>query len=339
MRCVVDELMHWVFIFMDWWWKIGMLLKVWWNLLNCWIMMKWCFDFKFSVTLSALLCSYTCKQHLGRVWTFERSKFGDFGWKRVGTCNIFDITDDHSLKRVASELQASGHCKLLELGRLSEPQASSHNSFCDLVAWASGWPLKRAVPSSAFLRFLFHAFGDQSRLSKMFLLTCLIFVYTLKPTRTSFESNWTWFCELNLTFGKCPRTPIFSKLVFSQENEIGLRFYTIYVITKNGFAWFHWEITCFTLKMEFFWKSGNVRRTLWFGRFHSNWPVKHTCMHNYTHIWLMCIHSWGNWVVIFSFGSIALVTLKLWNMIRTWLKIIIESDYLENPWWIVYMNK
>ena len=81
MGCVLDELMHWVFIFMDWWWKIGMLLKVLVKLVNCWIMMKWCFDFKFCVTLSALLCSYTCKQHLGRVWTFERSKFGILGEK------------------------------------------------------------------------------------------------------------------------------------------------------------------------------------------------------------------------------------------------------------------
>jgi len=157
MGCVVDELMHWVFIFMDWWWKIGILLKVlvklvelwnydemllllwdvllmnwcigysylwigdeklefcwrfWWNLLNCGIMMKWCFDFKFCVTLSALLCSYTCKQHLGRVWTFERSKFGILGEKGLEPITFLTVC--------LSELQASGHCKLLELGRLSE---------------------------------------------------------------------------------------------------------------------------------------------------------------------------------------------------------------------------
>jgi len=33
------------------------------------------------VTLSALLCSYTCKQLLGLVWVFERSKFGILGEK------------------------------------------------------------------------------------------------------------------------------------------------------------------------------------------------------------------------------------------------------------------
>ena len=47
----------------------------------------------------------------------------------------------------------------------------------------------------------------------------------------------------------------FSEIYFSQENEVGLRMYTDYVISKNGFDWFHWELTCFALKMEFFWKS------------------------------------------------------------------------------------
>jgi len=61
---------------------------------------------------------------------------------------------------------------------------------------------------------LFQALGDQSGLSKMFLLTCLISVYTLKPTGASYGLNWTWFCELNLTLEKCPRTPIFPKFVF-----------------------------------------------------------------------------------------------------------------------------
>jgi len=144
------------------------------------------------------------------------------------------------------------------------------------------------------------------------------------------------FCELNLTFEKCPITPIFPKLVFSQENEVGLRMYTDYVISKKGFDWFHWELTCFALKMEFCWKSGKVRRTLWFVWFRSKWPVKRTCMHNYTHMWLIRIHSWGNWVGYLVFGSIVLVALKLWNMRRTWLKIIIESDYLENLLWIVW---
>jgi len=141
---------------------------------------------------------------------------------------------------------------------------------------------------------------------------------------------------IELDFWKMSKNVDFSETCFSQENEVGLRMYTIYVITKNGFAWLHWEIICFTLKIEFFWKSGKVRRTLWFVKFHRNWPVKRTCVYTYTHMWLMYIHSWGNWVVFLSFGSIALITLKWWNMIRTWLKIIIESDYLENSLWIVW---
>jgi len=122
---------------------------------------------------------------LGRVWTFERSKLGILGEK--GLEPVTFLTEQMTVR--LSELQASDHCKLLELGRLSEPQASSHSNFCDLVARASGWSLKRAVPSSVFLRFSFRALVDQSGLSKMFFLTCLIFVHTLKPTGTSFEAN------------------------------------------------------------------------------------------------------------------------------------------------------
>jgi len=37
------------------------------------------------VTLSTLLCSYTRKQLLGRVWVFGRSKFGILGEKGLET--------------------------------------------------------------------------------------------------------------------------------------------------------------------------------------------------------------------------------------------------------------
>jgi len=43
MECVVDELMHWVFIIVDLVMWIGLLLKFWATLLDCWIMLKWCF--------------------------------------------------------------------------------------------------------------------------------------------------------------------------------------------------------------------------------------------------------------------------------------------------------
>jgi len=51
------------------------------TLLDCGIMLKRCFDFKFCVTLSAFLYTHTCKQPLERVWTFGRSKFGFLGEK------------------------------------------------------------------------------------------------------------------------------------------------------------------------------------------------------------------------------------------------------------------
>jgi len=40
-------------------------------------------------------------------------------------------------------------------------------------------------------------------------------------------------------FGKCPRTPIFPKLVFSQVDDVGLSMYAVYVVTKNGLDLFH----------------------------------------------------------------------------------------------------
>jgi len=33
------------------------------------------------------------------------------------------------------------------------------------------------------------------------------------------------------------------------------------MISKNGYDWFHRVVTCFVLKMEFFWKNDKERRT------------------------------------------------------------------------------
>ena len=98
-ECVVDELMHWVFIFMDWWWKIEMLLKVLVKLVGLLNYDEMLFCFKFCVTLSALLCSYTCKKLLGTSLGIWKIKIWDFGWKGVGTRNFFDRADEWSLKR------------------------------------------------------------------------------------------------------------------------------------------------------------------------------------------------------------------------------------------------
>jgi hypothetical protein len=56
----------------------------------------------------------------------------------------------------------------------------------------------------------------------------------------------------------------FSETHFSQGKRVGLRLYTDYMISKNGCDWFQWGLTCFALKMEFFWKSNKERQTLWF---------------------------------------------------------------------------
>jgi len=96
----------------------------------------------------------------------------------------------------------------------------------------------------------------------------------------------------------------FSETCFSQVNDVGLSMYAVYVVTKNGIDLFHWELNCFALKMDFIWKSGIMRRTLWFVRFQSNWSVKHSCTYTYIHMCLVCIHSWGNWVVLLCFGSL-----------------------------------
>jgi len=161
----------------------------------------------------------------------------------------------------------------------------------------------------------------------MFLLTCLISVYTLKPTGTSFESNWTWFLWIKLDFWKMSKNVDFSETCFSQENEEGLRMYAIHVITKNGFDWFLWELTCFALKMEFFWKSGKVRRTLWFVRFHSNWPVKRTCMHNYTHMWLMFLLIQLSCFSWFWFNS-----LNYFKVVKYDTNLVENNHCIRLPW-------
>jgi len=58
---------------------------------------------------------------------------------------------------------------------------------------------------------------------------------------------------LNLTL-KIVQERRFFRNLFSQGNEVGLRLFTDYLISKNGYDWFHRVETCFVLKMEFFWK-------------------------------------------------------------------------------------
>jgi len=58
---------------------------------------------------------------------------------------------------------------------------------------------------------------------------------------------------LNLTL-KIVQERRFFRNLFSQGNGVGLRLYTDYMISKNGYDWFHRVVTCFVLKMEFFGK-------------------------------------------------------------------------------------
>ena len=46
----------------------------------------------------------------------------------------------------------------------------------------------------------------------------------------------------------------FFETCFSQGKGVGIRLYTDFMISKNGCDWFHWVLTCFALKMEFFGK-------------------------------------------------------------------------------------
>jgi len=57
---------------------------------------------------------------------------------------------------------------------------------------------------------------------------------------------------MDLTFGKCPRMPIFFETCFSQVNDVRLSMYDVYVVTKNGMDSFHRESIRFTLKMNVF---------------------------------------------------------------------------------------
>jgi len=160
---------------------------------------------------------------------------------------------------------------VLDITRLSELQASSKGrvtrSYWNLVAKANQTSLKRAELFSATFDFSLRALGDQSELPKMFLLTCLITVYTSNPIGTSFEVKLDTNLWNELNFWKMSKNANFAETCVSQVNDVGLSMYAVYVVTKNGLDLFHWELNCFALKMDSIWKSGIMRRTLWIMRF------------------------------------------------------------------------
>ena len=59
-----------------------------------------------------------------------------------------------------------------------------------------------------------------------------------------------------------------------------------------------------------------------------------TCMHICTHMWLMCIHSWGIRVGFLSFHSSIAIVLKLWNDRRTLSKILFSWKYYFDGYWL-----
>jgi len=102
--------------------------------------------------------------------------------------------------------------------------------------------------------------------------------------------------ELNLC--KMSKNADFSETCFSQVNDVGLSMYAVYVINKMVLIYFIESWIILLWKWIIFWKSGNMIWTLCFVRFHGNWPVKRSCTYTYIHMWLVYLHSWGNWVVL-----------------------------------------
>jgi hypothetical protein len=127
--------------------------------------------------------------------------------------------------------------------------------------------------------------------------------------------DWIWLDFVNWTklLKNFHERQFFRNSFFSRKKGVGLRLYTDYMISKNGYDWFQWVLTCFALKMEFFWKSDKEWRTLWFLWFLRIWSVKRTCILNCTYMWSKCIHSWGTRVFLLSFDSIVSIVLKLYN--------------------------
>ena len=137
---VVDELIQWVSLFVKWWWEL-LLLKICESLVNCWILMNWCFILKFYASLSVFSCIRPVNIIWNEFWVLERSKLGFLGKKGLKPEGFFSelisvrlsepstnskracpVGSGHSsLERAVSELQAKGDQKLLEPGHSREP--------------------------------------------------------------------------------------------------------------------------------------------------------------------------------------------------------------------------
>jgi len=77
-----------------------------------------------------------------------------------------------------------------------------------------------------------------------------------------------------------------------------------------------------------------MRRTLWFDRFLSSWPVKRTCVYTYTHKWLVCMHSWGNWITLLCFGSLTPIV----QSCEIYYTNLVENIHWTRLLWNSFMN-
>jgi len=62
---------------------------------------------------------------------------------------------------------------------------------------------------------------------------CLVPVFTLFSTGTSYELDWTWFYEIESNFSKISKNADFSENSISQGKNVGLRLSSIVMIYKN----------------------------------------------------------------------------------------------------------
>jgi len=76
---VIDEMIQWVSLFVNWWWELWLLLKNCESLVIWWILMKWCFNLKFYASLSVFSCIWPVNIIWNEFWVLERSNLGFWG--------------------------------------------------------------------------------------------------------------------------------------------------------------------------------------------------------------------------------------------------------------------
>jgi len=94
--------------------------EFWWNFVGLLNYVELMFWFQVLCNFECLLMYICLQTTFGTSLDIWEIKIWVFGWKRVGTRNIFYIIDDSSLKWTASERQAKCHQCLVPKFRLSE---------------------------------------------------------------------------------------------------------------------------------------------------------------------------------------------------------------------------